>query len=150
MNVNDLTSNNTPMRWRIQGDRIAGTDEENLLEEGYKEVLSKAKTFMSDEELGVGNQPGGGDTVEPDPILVSSVEITGEDDVVIGETLALGVKVLPNNADNKTVTWSTSDGAIATVDASGVVTGVSAGNVEIIATSNDANAAKDIVEIEIL
>jgi len=150
MEINDLTSENTPMRWRIQGKRIAGTQEEQELDERYRAILAKARTFMSDEEMGVGNQPGGGDSIEPDPILVSSVEIIGEDDIVTGETLELDVKVSPDEADNKTVTWSTSDAAIATVDASGIVTGISAGNVDITVTANDANTAKDVVTIEIL
>lgn len=49
--------------------------------------------------------------------------------------------VLPENADDKTVTFSTANKAIATVDASGKVTGVKAGTVKITATTS--NGLKD-------
>lgn len=49
--------------------------------------------------------------------------------------------MLPENADDKTVTFSTANKAIATVDASGKVTGVKAGTVKITATTS--NGLKD-------
>ena len=150
INTDDLKSSNTPMRWRIQGKRIEGTSEESMLEENYLKTLKKAATFTSDEEFGVGNQPGGGDIIEPDPILVSGVSITGDvEELEIAGTVTLGVNITPSTADDKTVTWSTSDAAVATV-ANGLVTGVAEGIVNITAVSNDANKSKDIVEIIIV
>lgn len=55
--------------------------------------------------------------------------------VMKGETTPLTVTVSPSKATNKEVTWSSADESIATVDAQGVITGVSAGEVEIVATS---------------
>lgn len=52
-----------------------------------------------------------------------------------GETLTLTATVSPGNASNKNVTWSSSNTAIATVDASGVVTGKSVGAVTITVTT---------------
>ena len=49
--------------------------------------------------------------------------------------------MLPENADDKTVTFSTANKAVATVDASGKVTGVKAGTVKITATTS--NGLKD-------
>lgn len=49
--------------------------------------------------------------------------------------------VLPENAEDKTVTFSTADKEIATVDASGKVVGVKAGTVKITATTS--NGLKD-------
>ena len=51
-----------------------------------------------------------------------------------GDTLALNIKVYPENG-NSNVVWSSSDETIATVNEEGVVTGVSAGRVEITCTS---------------
>ena len=150
-NANDLTSENTPVRWKIQAKRMAdggaeGAAELASLNQTYQDTLVKAGTFMSAEEMGIGNQPGGGDAVEPDPILVASVNITGVSEVAETETITLTATVAPSNADNTAVVWSTSDAGIATVVA-GVVTGVAEGNVDITATAADANGAQDVFEV---
>jgi len=54
-----------------------------------------------------------------------------------GESITLVVTVTPANADNKEVNWSSSSDAVATVDASGKVTGVKAGSATITATAVD-------------
>ncbi len=51
------------------------------------------------------------------------------------KTLQLSANVLPANATNKSVNWSSSNTSIATVDANGLVTGKAVGNVTITATS---------------
>jgi uncharacterized protein YjdB len=53
------------------------------------------------------------------------------------ETIQLTATVLPANANNKGVVWSTSDPYVATVSSSGLVTGVNAGTVTITATTID-------------
>jgi len=58
----------------------------------------------------------------------------------VGATLTLTATVSPENADNKTVTWSSSDDAVATVDANGKVTAVAVGNVTITAKAGDKTA----------
>jgi uncharacterized protein YjdB/agmatine/peptidylarginine deiminase len=57
--------------------------------------------------------------------------------VGINETLQLTAEVLPENATNKQVTWSSSNTDIAIVDASGLVTGISEGPAVITATTVD-------------
>lgn len=54
----------------------------------------------------------------------------------IGETEALTAEVLPADATDKTVTWSSSDEKVATVDKNGKVTAVAAGTATIKAVSN--------------
>ena len=58
--------------------------------------------------------------------------------IVGGETLTLNPTVLPAEATDKTVTWTTSDASVATV-ADGVVTAVGAGTATITATANDGS-----------
>ena len=48
-----------------------------------------------------------------------------------GSTFVLSATVYPDNAANKSVSWSSSDNDVATVDASGKVTAVSAGTADI-------------------
>ena len=54
-----------------------------------------------------------------------------------GETLQLTVTVKPSYADNKTITWKSSDEKVATVDKDGKVTAVANGTATITATSAD-------------
>ena len=54
-----------------------------------------------------------------------------------GEQITLIATVTPDNANNKAVLWSSSSDLVATVDASGKVTGVKAGSVTITAIAED-------------
>ena len=56
-----------------------------------------------------------------------------------GKSAKLKAKVAPANATNKNVTWSSSDGAIATVDSEGNVTANAAGTATITVTTADGN-----------
>ncbi|MFP7809815.1 phage tail tube protein [Pseudomonas aeruginosa] len=71
----------------------------------------------------------------PAPIVIASVTVTPDTaSVAAGETADLEAEVLPAGA-SQTVTWSTSDAAIATVNDTGLVTGVAVGTATITATS---------------
>lgn len=65
-----------------------------------------------------------------------SIAITGPQTVREDKTIQLTAEVLPVNANDRTVSWHSSNTAVATVDAEGVVTGVSAGDATIFATAN--------------
>ena len=69
----------------------------------------------------------------------------------IGETMTLTAAITPAEATYRSVLWSSGDEAVATVDPiSGVVTGVSVGNVTITATALDAeNPATETFDIYI-
>ena len=72
-----------------------------------------------------------------DTVYVKSIEIVGSDEVSVGGTLNLKVNILPENADTKDVTWSSSNPFFATVDENGIVKGYAEGSVTISATSID-------------
>ena len=75
------------------------------------------------------------------PVPVKSIEITaGSAEITIGETLALTVKVLPENAADKRVKFSISSGSDhVTVDQNGNVTAVAAGKAVIKAAAQDGS-----------
>ena len=56
--------------------------------------------------------------------------------ILKGNTVELTASVLPWTVTDRTVTWSSSDESVATVDENGVVTGISTGTAVITATSN--------------
>jgi len=61
------------------------------------------------------------------------------DTIDIGDTLRLIPTIFPENATNKTVTWLSTNPAVATVDEYGVVTAVTSGITNIVATTQDGN-----------
>ena len=71
-------------------------------------------------------------------VAVKSVKLNKDSKTIeVGKTYDLDETITPNNATNKTLTWTSSDNSIATVDNNGVVTAVSQGNVIIYAISDD-------------
>ena len=71
-------------------------------------------------------------------VSVTGVELDEEAiDLKVGEEATLKATVLPSNASNKNVTWSSSNEAVATVDANGKVTAVGAGTAIITVTTVD-------------
>ena len=74
---------------------------------------------------------------EVDPYSVSSVTVTPSTlDLYKGATADLTAKVSPLTATDRTVTWSSSNDSVATVDQNGHVVAVAAGTATIRATSN--------------
>lgn len=75
------------------------------------------------------------------PVKVTEITLNATEATVNkGETYALAVNaVLPDDAENKTVTWSSDNTAVATVDTDGVVSGVAGGTANITATANDGS-----------
>jgi uncharacterized protein YjdB len=73
-------------------------------------------------------------------VPVSSVSVSPTTlGLAVGANSTLTKTISPANATNQTVTWSSSNTSIATVDASGVVTGVAVGGATITVTTQDGN-----------
>ena len=62
-----------------------------------------------------------------------------------GETLTLTATVKPDNATDKTVTWSSSNSSVATVDANGKVTAVAQGTAIVTAKAGDKTATCTVI-----
>jgi len=67
------------------------------------------------------------------------------DSIAIGATVSLTAMVLPLNATNKTVTWSSTNTTVASVSSTGLVTGLSVGKAIISAMADGKKATKSIV-----
>ncbi|RAV99242.1 Ig-like domain-containing protein [Pseudochryseolinea flava] len=74
------------------------------------------------------------------PIAVASVSLSpATASVSAGLTRQLVATIVPANATNQNVTWSSSNNAVATVNAAGLVTAVAAGTATITVTTQDGN-----------
>ncbi len=79
-------------------------------------------------------------TVVEQEVKVTSVSLNFTNkSIVKGATFQLEATINPDNATNKNVTWSSSNDAIATVDANGLVKGKSVGETLITVTTKDGN-----------
>ena len=72
-------------------------------------------------------------------VAVESVSISPEGlvSVHVGKTVQLSATVSPEDADDKTVTWSTSDATVVTVSESGLVSGLQEGEAVVTVTTTD-------------
>ncbi|MDE7227981.1 MAG: Ig-like domain-containing protein [Treponemataceae bacterium] len=84
-------------------------------------------------------------TVKPKPVAVESVTLN-ETTLMLahGAKGKLTATVLPDNADDKTVTWASSDASVATVGEDGTVTAVSIGEATITALAGGKTAACEV------
>lgn len=78
--------------------------------------------------------------VTVNPTLATSISLNQTSmNLPIGSSQKLTATVLPAGTSDKSVTWTSSDESIATVDANGNVTGVASGLATITATTNDGS-----------
>ena len=74
-------------------------------------------------------------------VAVNSIELDKTRMVLKpGETITLAATVKPDNATDKTITWTSTDPGIASVDENGKVTALVAGEVNITASAEDKTA----------
>ncbi|MBR5699526.1 MAG: Ig-like domain-containing protein, partial [Bacteroidales bacterium] len=76
---------------------------------------------------------------DPDftPVPVTGVSLEQRLHITVGKTFRLMPTVLPENASDKVVTWTSTAPSVATVDADGIVAGAGAGTAVITATTRD-------------
>ena len=85
-------------------------------------------------------------TVVAAPIPVTGVTVgPTSTSVYVGETVTLIASVIPADATNQNVSWSSSDATIASVDKNGVVTGIAIGTATITVTTEDGGYTADCV-----
>lgn len=87
--------------------------------------------------------------VTVNPIEVTSVTLDSENaSVTVGKKIELTAKVLPTNATDTSVEWSSSDESVAVVSSSGFVTGVKAGVASISCTTENGKKASCTVTVK--
>ena len=85
---------------------------------------------------------GGDDPIEPNTIEVTSVALNSTVlTMTEGETAHLTATVTPDNATDKSITWSSSTVAVASVDNSGNITAIKTGSTAIIAKAGNKTAS---------
>ncbi len=86
------------------------------------------------------------------PLAKSVTEITlSQTSVTLteGESITLTATISPDNATDKSITWSSNNTSVATVDANGKVTAIAPGTATITATANDGSGVKASCEVTV-
>lgn len=84
-----------------------------------------------------------------EPVQVTDVELDiAQKALNVGDTFTITATVKPDNATDKSVTWSSSNTSVATVDENGVVTAVSEGTATITATASNGVEASCTVTVK--
>ncbi len=114
-------------------------DEDDGVNADLKEALENYETSL----LSVGGnsiptEPSNPEEPSDVPVENISINITNTT-IRIGETVQLIAEILPENATNKKLIWSTDDEKIATVNQEGLVTAISTGETMITVTTEDGD-----------
>lgn len=114
------------MRYRYNFILTRGTDEE----------ITFTTTFTDWED-------GSSTNYTPTEKVIESITLNADQsDIILGNSKKIEVKsILPSDAPNKSVIWSSSDESVATVDQEGNITSVGLGNTIIKATARDGGGA---------
>ncbi len=118
--------------WSSDNEKVATVDQE-----GYVTAVAAgtAKITVTTHD---GKKTAVCDVAVRQAVHVIGVELDkSEIEVLIGNTEKLNATVLPGNADDKSVTWKSSDENIAAVDSEGNVTGVGVGSATVTVTTVD-------------
>ena len=133
---------NKELIWSSSDESVA-TVENGLitaLKEGKTVISAKSKDGYKSASVEVSV------TATPAVIHVESISLNKTElEMVTGDRENLSATVLPSDADDKSVTWTSSDESIATVSKSGKVSAISAGKVTITATTVDGGLTASCV-----
>ena len=87
--------------------------------------------------------------VKVNAVLPTSLTIDQESALMeVGQQLTLSAMVLPENTTNKTISWSTTDNNVATVDNNGIVTAIAEGECDIVAACGDLQAVCHVTVLD--
>lgn len=121
--------------WTSSAANIATVDETGMVT-----AITVGNAVITAQALDGGKMASCNVQVVAEVVHVTGITLTPTNgDIAVGEQLQLTATVLPASATDKSVTWTSSNDAVATVDGTGKATGISAGSVVITATSNDGN-----------
>ncbi len=133
--VTPSDADNTEVGWNSSDTDVATVDERGVvraIEEGSSKIIVTTADGNFTDICSV--------TVVAKPVDVTGVILDRESlTMTVGGEESLTAAVLPANADNKAVTWSSSDSLTARVSGDGTVTGVGAGRAYITVTTVDGN-----------
>lgn len=135
----------TKVRWSSSHEAVASVDEDGLvkgLSAGDATIYAQAANLTDSTAVSVVDDGSSTTTTSDDGSQTLVLSVSPDSfSIEAGQTQQLEASVTDGDGNpvDTTVTWSTSDSSVATVDSTGLVTGEAAGDVLITATAEDAS-----------
>ncbi len=143
--VNPAEASNKDVTWSTASDAIATVDDNGLVTAISDGVTEITVTSVADPTISAICKV----TVKKGIVPVTGISLNEHSkELEEGDNFTLIATITPEDATDKTVTWTTSNPAVATVTDNGVVTAVTAGTATILATAS--NGAFDQCEITVV
>lgn len=137
------TATGKKVKWTSGNNKIATVSRSGVVEGKSVGTTTITCTVMD------GSNAQASCTVTVTPILPTGIRLSDSSlKITKGKTYTLNALVLPRDADNKTVIWSSSDTSVVTVDAKGKVTAVSKGTAIITVTTVNGLSDKCVVTVK--
>ncbi len=128
--------------FHISNDTLENNDIITIINPAYKDA--KLRVTINDGEFSVT------DIDEGDKVFVESVNIKkSEVRLKIGETQILEAEVLPEEAENKKLKWTSGNDEVVTVDSEGRIEAVGVGKATITAESEENSTIKDTCAVTV-
>lgn len=83
-------------------------------------------------------------------IPITNISIIGNNEISVAGTLNLSAEITPSNASNKDIYWSVNNVRVATINQSGILTGLKEGEVIVTASAKDGSGIKGTKTIKII
>lgn len=139
---------NKEVTWSVSDEEVLAVSEDGTVTataEGTAEVIATAANGVTGKVAITVIKKD--EPVDPD-VEVESIEVTaGKTELKVDETTKVTAKVLPENAADKTVTWSVSDEEVLAVNEDGTVTAKAEGTAEVIATAVNGVTGKVAITV---
>jgi len=132
--VSPTAADNQKLIWSSEQPSIANVDATTGVITGYKVGDAVITATAAD-----GSGKSASTIVHVTPLKVSSIEMPKEMKVLRTTTATIEARILPELADDKTLSWRSEDSNIATVDPNGVVKGLRVGTTNVTATTTDGS-----------
>lgn len=124
--------------WTSSNGNVASVDQ------GSIKCLTKGVASIT----ATGGSVSKGVSVTVEEVEVQSIVIEGDTRVAVGASETVTAKILPLNATNNKVTWTSSDPSIFTVNNYGFVEGISRGTATLTATASNGKTASTTITVE--
>ena len=83
-------------------------------------------------------------------VMTNSIKVTGKTQVIAGKSIKLSAKVFPANTTDKTISWTSGNPYIASVDSTGRVTAYHPGKVRITVSAQDGSNVSKVYTVYVV
>lgn len=144
--VRPIDARNKELTWTSSDEKIATVDQTGKVTGIKRGTVTITATSKDNTDVKAECKV----TVSSDNIDISKIELSASTiDLKVDDKAQIKVTVNPSNATNQTISWTSSDEKVATVDENGNVTAVGVGTAKITATTTDGTEISQSLTVKV-